>query len=129
MSTASGKAERLELRMPSEPSAVPAIRRAIREFAIAHRVPDTDAVALAVTEAATNAVQHAYRNGDSGQVRVVACAEPDRLVVGDYGCGMRPRHDSPGLGIGLSTIGHLADHLKVEVPDAAGTRLRMHFPR
>jgi anti-sigma regulatory factor (Ser/Thr protein kinase) len=131
MSTASAKAERLELRMPSEPSAVPAIRRAVREFAIAHRVADTDAVALAVTEAATNAVQHAYRNGDSGQVRVVACAEPDRLVVvvRDYGCGMRSRHESPGLGIGLSTIGHVAAHFNVEAPDAAGTRLRMHFPR
>lgn len=125
------KAERLELRLAAEPSAVRVIRRAVRDFAIAHRVHDTDAVALAVTEAVANAVVHAYRNGDRGDVRVVACAEPDRLVVvvRDYGCGMRPRPDSPGLGIGLPTIGHLAADFNIEAPEAAGTRLRMHFPR
>ena len=103
----------------------------MREFALAHDVSDTEAVALAVTEATANVVVHAYRDGDVGDMRVVACAEPTRLVVvvRDYGCGMRPRHDSPGLGIGLSTIGHLAAHFNVEAPDGAGTRLRMHFPR
>jgi serine/threonine-protein kinase RsbW len=131
VSTTSAKAERLELRLAATPRAVRVIRRAVREFAIAHRVPDTDAVALAVTEAVANAVVHAYRDGDSGDVRVVTCVERDRLVVvvRDYGCGMRPRHDSPGLGIGLSTIGHLADHFNVEAPDGDGTRLRMHFAR
>ncbi|MGH2946324.1 MAG: ATP-binding protein [Solirubrobacteraceae bacterium] len=131
MSTTSTRVDRLELRLAAEPSAVRAIRRAVREFAVTNGIPDADAVALAVTEGATNAVLHAYRDGGSGDVRVVACAEPDRLVVvvRDYGCGMRPRHDSPGLGIGLSTIGHLAADFNVEAPDGAGTRLRMQFFR
>jgi serine/threonine-protein kinase RsbW len=130
MTTAS-TTDRFELRLPAEPSAVHAFRHAVREFAIAHGVVDTYAVALAVSEAAANAVLHAYRDGATGDMRVVACAEPERLVVvvRDYGCGMRPRHDSPGLGIGLSTIGHLAAHFNVESPEGAGTRLRMHFPR
>jgi serine/threonine-protein kinase RsbW/stage II sporulation protein AB (anti-sigma F factor) len=131
MSTAPAKVERLELRMAAVPGAVRAIRRAVRRFAVDHGVEDVDGVALAVSEAATNAVLHAYRDGRGGDVRVVACAEPDRLVVvvRDYGCGMRPRPDSPGLGVGLSAIGHLATTFNVEAPDGDGTRLRMHFPR
>ena len=62
-------------------------------------------------------------------MRVVACAEPDRLVVvvRDYGCGMSPNPDSPGLGLGLSVIGRLATELNIERPDDGGTRLRMCF--
>ena len=121
MTATSATLDRIEVRMAAEPRAVRAIRDAVRRFA----------VALALTEAATNVVVHAYRGGEAGDVRVVACAEPERLVVvvRDYGCGMRPRHDSPGLGMGLSLIGHLATHFNVEAPDGDGTRVRMHFPR
>jgi serine/threonine-protein kinase RsbW len=131
MTTTSATVDRLELRVLAEPRAVRVIREAVRGFAVTHGVRDTGGVALAITEAATNVVVHAYRDGERGDVRVVACAEPGRLVVvvRDYGCGMRPHHDSPGLGIGLSLIGHLASHFNVEAPDGDGTRLRMHFPR
>jgi anti-sigma regulatory factor (Ser/Thr protein kinase) len=123
--------DRLDLRAWAEPGSIPEIRHAVRDFASAHEVVDTDAVALAVTEAVTNAVLHAYRDRDPGEVRVVACAEPSRLVlvVRDYGSGMAPRHDSPGLGIGLPTIGHLAEEFSIEAPEGQGTRLRMHFAR
>lgn len=117
--------------MAAEPRAIRAIRAAVRRFAVEHGARDIDAVALALTEAATNVVVHAYRDGECGDVRVVACAEPERLVVvvRDYGYGMRPRHDSPGLGMGLPLIGHLTSHFNVEAPEGEGTRLRMHFPR
>ena len=87
-------------------------------------------MALAVSEAITNAVLHAYREEQAGPMRVVACAEPDRLVVvvRDYGCGMSPNPDSPGLGLGLAVIGRLATELNIERPDeGGGTRLRMCF--
>jgi serine/threonine-protein kinase RsbW len=131
MTTTPATVDRIELRMPAEPGTVRALRAAVRRFAVEHGARDVDAVALALTEAATNVVVHAYRDGERGDVRMVACAEPERLVVvvRDYGCGMRPRHDSPGLGMGLSLIGHLASHFNVEAPDGDGTRLRMHFPR
>jgi serine/threonine-protein kinase RsbW len=131
VSTTPGTGQRLEVRTLAEAHALPRVRRAVREFATWHRVLDVEAVALAVTEAATNVVVHAYREADTGDVRVVACAEPGRLVlvVRDYGCGMRPRHDSPGMGVGLALIGHLAEHFEIEAPDGDGTRLRMHFPR
>ena len=122
--------ERLELRTPSSPAAVPGVRRAVVDFAELHGVGNPPDVALAVSEAITNAVLHGYRDGTSGDVRVVACAEPNRLVVvvRDYGCGMSPHPDSPGLGLGLSVIGHLTTEMNIERPDVGGgTRLRMHF--
>jgi len=123
--------ERLELRMQAIPAAVPGMRRAVVDFAELHGVGVPPDVALAVSEAITNAVLHAYRGDrDTGPVRVVACAEHERLVVvvRDYGCGMRPNPDSPGLGLGLAVIGRLATELNIERPDeGGGTRLRMCF--
>jgi serine/threonine-protein kinase RsbW/stage II sporulation protein AB (anti-sigma F factor) len=123
--------ERLELRTQATPAAVPGVRRAVVDFAELHGVGVGPDVALAVSEAITNAVLHAYRDHSPGAVRVVACAEPDRLVVvvRDYGCGMSPHPDSPGLGLGLAVIGRLATELTIERPDDAegGTRLRMCF--
>jgi stage II sporulation protein AB (anti-sigma F factor) len=122
--------ERLELRTHATPAAVPGMRRAVVDFAELHGVGIPPDVALAVSEAITNAVLHAYRDGDAGDVRVVACAEPSRLVVvvRDYGCGMKPHPDSPGLGLGLAVIGRLAAELNIERPDeGGGTRLRMCF--
>ena len=122
--------ERLELRLQSSPAAVPGVRRAVVDFAELHGVGHGPDVALAVSEAVTNAVLHGYRDGASGDVRVVACAEPDRVVVvvRDYGCGMSPHPDSPGLGLGLSVIGRLTTEMNIERPDTGGgMRLRMHF--
>jgi anti-sigma regulatory factor (Ser/Thr protein kinase) len=124
--------ERLELRTDATPAAVPGVRRAVVDFAELHGVGVPPDVALAVSEAITNAVLHAYRDGDTGDVRVVACAEPDRLVVvvRDYGCGMKPNPDSRGLGLGLAVIGRLATELNIERPDeGGGTRLRMCFAK
>jgi serine/threonine-protein kinase RsbW/stage II sporulation protein AB (anti-sigma F factor) len=106
------------------------VRRAVVDFAELHGVGHGPDVALAVSEAVTNAVLHGYRDGASGDVRVVACAEADRLVVvvRDYGCGMSPHPDSPGLGLGLSVIGRLTTEMNIERPDrGGGMRLRMHF--
>jgi serine/threonine-protein kinase RsbW len=121
--------ERMEMRVDAAPGSVPDVRHAVVEFAEHHRVPHCEEIALAVTEAATNAVIHAYRAAASGAMRVVACARSDAfvVVVRDYGVGMCPHPDSPGLGLGLSVIGRLTRELNIETPDEGGTRLRMHF--
>lgn len=123
--------DRLDLRVPAEPASIPHIRTEVLGFVSAHHAPDPHAIGLAVTEAATNVVLHAYREGPPGEVRVVICAEASRLVivVRDWGMGMRPRTDSPGLGLGLPVIASLASEFRVEAADGQGTLLRMHFAR
>src|SRR5436190_1627025 len=61
--------ERLELRTQATPAAVPGVRRAVVDFAELHGVGVGPDVALAVSEAITNAVLHAYREEQAGPVR------------------------------------------------------------
>ena len=84
-------------------------------------------VKLAVSEAATNALIHGYRNG-RGTIRVEARISDGELLiaVADEGLGMSPRVDSPGMGLGLPVIAEVAT--RFEVVDATpGTELRMAF--
>jgi serine/threonine-protein kinase RsbW/stage II sporulation protein AB (anti-sigma F factor) len=85
-------------------------------------------VKLAVSEAATNALVHGYRNG-AGKIRVEAGRAGGELViiVGDDGGGMKPRRDSPGLGLGLPVIARLANRLEISESNGPGTELRMAF--
>jgi anti-sigma regulatory factor (Ser/Thr protein kinase) len=122
--------ERLELRLDAVPDSVGRARQAVVAFSSQHGLAAPPDVALAVTEAVTNAVVHAYRDGASGQVRVVACALETGLlvVVRDYGCGMLPNPGSPGAGLGLAVIGALAGDMNIERPEAGGgTRIRIRF--
>jgi serine/threonine-protein kinase RsbW/stage II sporulation protein AB (anti-sigma F factor) len=87
-------------------------------------------VRLAVSEAATNAVLHAYRDRPPGEIRVDARVLDDgclRIVVEDDGFGPLPRPDSPGLGLGLPTIASVADAVELSAGQAAGARLSMLF--
>jgi anti-sigma regulatory factor (Ser/Thr protein kinase) len=87
-------------------------------------------VRLAVSEAATNAVLHAYRDRPPGEIRVHASLQDDgtlTIVVEDDGFGPLPRPDSPGLGLGLPTIASVADAVELSAGAAAGARLCMRF--
>ena len=87
-------------------------------------------VRLAVSEAATNAVLHAYRDRDPGEIRVDAGLDDSgwlRIVVEDDGFGPLPRPDSPGIGLGLPTIASVADAVELSAGSAAGARLSMLF--
>ena len=125
----SEEVERLDLRLDARAESLATARRQMAEFAERHEIADANDVALVVTEAATNVIIHAYRDGRQGAMRVVACAREDGLlvVVRDYGCGMQPNPDSPGAGLGLSVIGALAAEMNVERPDDGGTRIRIRF--
>jgi anti-sigma regulatory factor (Ser/Thr protein kinase) len=87
-------------------------------------------IRLAISEAATNAVLHAYRDREPGEIRVNAQVLDDgclRIVVEDDGFGPLPRPDSPGLGLGLPTIASVADAVELSAGQAAGARLSMLF--
>lgn len=127
--------ERLTLEHPATPQAVADVRHAVLGFvevAGLQSAVSGDDVALAVSEAATNVVHHAYRNDDRpGPVLVEAFVEDDALVVtvGDQGCGMLPRLDSPGVGLGLPVISRVTSALEIQDSDGprGGVTLRMAF--
>jgi len=88
---------------------------------------------LALTEACTNSVRHAYGNGRAGFVEIVYELKHDRFVVevADSGSGFReaelaegPQELSEG-GLGIAIIRAVADELEIgERPDGGGSRLR-----
>ncbi|WP_205699340.1 ATP-binding protein [Conexibacter sp. SYSU D00693] len=87
-------------------------------------------VRLAVSEAATNAVLHAYAEDDDlGTVDLLVDLEAGRLrvEVRDHGRGMRPRTDSPGAGLGLPVIVRVADDVEVRPVAGGGTAVTMCF--
>jgi len=123
-------ANTLTVTYPANPASVASGRRAVTAFAARagadHR--QVEAVRLAVSEAMTNAVLHAYRD-DAGEVHVTAALVCDELwvLIGDDGCGLQPRADRPGLGLGLAIISQVSDEMAVVPQAAGGTEVRMCF--
>jgi serine/threonine-protein kinase RsbW len=118
--------------LPAVPSTVTALRTAVAAFVTEAGLgePLLTGVKLAVSEAVTNVVMHAYIDAEQpGEVRLVASLDGDRVhvIVSDDGCGMVPRLDSPGLGVGLPFIAHATDTLDIQHGDGGGTELRMSF--
>src|SRR3954449_11943331 len=118
-------AARAHWELPAEPVSVTTARGYVRDFAEEHGVRAEEVVdlTLAVTEAVTNSVLHAYVDRAPGtiQVTVVTGADEFTVVVTDDGRGMQPRADSPGLGLGLPTIGRLAAQVHLAPPAGGGT--------
>jgi anti-sigma regulatory factor (Ser/Thr protein kinase) len=83
-----------------------------------------------VSEAVSNVILHGYRNGATGAFTVeIETPDDDHLQVKvrDMGCGMSPRMDSPGAGLGLPLIASLADTFSVTTPPEGGTEVTMTF--
>ena len=88
---------------------------------------------LALTEACTNSVRHAYREGRAGTVEIVYQIEPDRLVVevADDGQGFKPSELAGGGngdlsegGLGIAIIRAVADEVEIGERESGGSRLR-----
>ncbi len=126
--------ERLEHVTTARPEHVAAARAEVVAYAARLGADETTqaSVKLAVSEALTNVVIHAYARRDAfGPMTVEAWQGNDGallVLICDEGDGMVPRPDSPGLGLGLPLIAHMADDLRVEARlDRPGTRLAMRF--
>src|SRR5215207_9114714 len=120
-----------EWSLPAAPGSVGTIRNGVREFARARGASGALLIdlALAVTEAVTNSVVHAFIDREPGIVRARIQAGPDELVVvvADNGRGMQPRADSPGLGLGLPTIASLTTAMDMHGAPGGGTVIAMTF--
>jgi serine/threonine-protein kinase RsbW len=91
-------------------------------------------IRLAVTEACTNAVVHAYVGAEPGTLTVSAELLDDdeprtlRIVVTDDGRGIVPRLDSPGIGFGLPIIAQVAEAFELRsAHGTGGTEVCMRF--
>lgn len=87
-----------------------------------------EAVRLAVSEAMTNAVLHAYEE-PGGRVSLSATYVAGELwvFVADQGAGLRVRRDRRGLGLGLAVIARLVDDFQIVSRATGGTEIRMQF--
>jgi serine phosphatase RsbU (regulator of sigma subunit)/anti-sigma regulatory factor (Ser/Thr protein kinase) len=127
--TAGEPARTTTLRRPAKPATVTELRWAARDFALENGADEGLAgdIMLAVSEAVTNAVKHAYR-GAEGEIELVASvAEGGRLVVlvRDSGGGFGP-NSSAGLGAGLMLMRECADELDID-QRPGGVTVRMVF--
>jgi anti-sigma regulatory factor (Ser/Thr protein kinase) len=120
---------RLRRQLPATADSVAQLRSLAIAYAVEHcRAGDEllDDVALAVSEAATNVVQHAYRHqGEPGPIEMHAYHTPERLIVqiADHGPGDQGRLQ-PGIGLRIINLVARADIRR----DGDGTAVTMAFP-
>ena len=124
------QASGMRLILPVETAAASAARHAVRQFARMHGAAEatTADIALAVSEAVSNVIAHA-RDEASQAGAVILAAERDgdalRVLVRDHGV---TRHGAGlGSGLGLATIGQVAQSLEVRIDETGGAEMRMKF--
>jgi serine/threonine-protein kinase RsbW len=121
----------VRLSLPARPENVAVIRHMLGAFAEPLRLPPAlvEDMRLAITEACTNVVRHAYHDAEPGAMDVVIRSVGDRLelIVSDHGSGMGPSPDLSGPGLGLPMIAALADNVEFEHGAGRGSRLTMAF--
>jgi anti-sigma regulatory factor (Ser/Thr protein kinase) len=122
----------IRVTLPARPENVAVVRHVLGALAEALDLPPavTADIRLAVTEACTNVVRHAY--GDrAGDIDVVVRPRGRALevIVADNGRGMGPSPDTSGPGLGLPLMAALADSLEIQGSATAGSRLMMSFLR
>jgi len=133
-----GHVHSIRLTIPAKPEYITLGRLALTGIARLRPEPLRQEVLgdlkLALTEACTNSVRHAYAGGE-GTVEILYELHDDKLVVEvvDEGEGFEPpREPSAALsddelsegGLGLAIIEALADELEIGTPNGGGARLR-----
>jgi serine/threonine-protein kinase RsbW len=121
-----------ERMLPAVPVTVGRIRRELDDALACLDVAPRrrEDIALVVTEAATNAVLHAYVDTPPGPLYVTALVSGRSLLVTvcDWGRGMLPHPDSPGAGFGVSLMRTLTNAVEIRPSHAdRGTRVALLF--
>jgi anti-sigma regulatory factor (Ser/Thr protein kinase)/anti-anti-sigma regulatory factor len=124
--TGAGPPAPLEMTVPADPPVLPQVRARVREWlSLLHAAGhDQAAIALATTEAVTNAIDHAYRDGESGTVRVETLLDASGRVcvtVSDHG-RWRGAPVEPGYrGRGLTIMRSFMDSVEIDHDDDGTT--------
>jgi serine/threonine-protein kinase RsbW len=134
--TGNGNGATVRLTIPARAEYITLCRLALTGIARVRDLPDEMLadLKLALTEAASNSVRHAYSGDDhAGVVEISYELRPDRLVieVTDEGEGFdpgeskgRPEELSEG-GLGIAIIRAIADEVEIGTqPGGRGSRLR-----
>ena len=117
---------------PPVADSIPLARSAVLEFARGLGATDAalEPVRLAVSEAVTNAVVHAFRSSRPGWVQVTAASAAGELwvLVADDGCGfLHASRNEDGHGWGLPLIADACHQFEIAERAGGGTELRMCF--
>jgi serine/threonine-protein kinase RsbW len=132
-----GQTQAIRLTIPAKPEFITLGRLALTGIArLRGEVMSQETLGdlkLALTEACTNSVRHAYADGD-GMVEIVYELHPDRLVVEvrDQGDGFEPPTELVALngdelsegGLGIAIIQALSDEFELGEGTQGGSRLR-----
>jgi len=126
----------IKLRIPAKPEYVSLCRLALTGLAELRSMADETLadLKLALTEAVSNSVRHAYGPDGPGHVDITYELRPDRIgiEVVDDGAGFDP-DETPSFdgdelsegGLGIAIIRTIADELEIlSQPGARGSRLR-----
>ena len=123
----------VKLTLPAQPENVSVIRHVLGAFAEALRLPDelVEDLRLAVTEACTNVVRHAYPPNETGPVEITIqpTEEQVSVIVSDHGRGIGTSSDTTGPGLGLPLIAAIADEVDLQPVPGGGSRVAMTFSR
>ena len=121
------------LNMPARAEGVGVVRQAMAGMAdaLAFDPAVLSDMKMAVTEACTNVVVHAYEEAAGLlEVHMLAGEEDLTIVVRDHGAGIQPkpaRTAPPALGLGLPLIAALSDAFELRGTAGRGTEVRMTF--
>ena len=124
------------LDVPAEPAAMFMVRALVGKIAekIGFEALETDKLVLAVDEACTNVIRHAYDNSGDGRIVITFTLKVDyfEIMIRDFGGGADPAtfkgrdldQIRPG-GLGIHFIKSAVDKVEYDIPPGGGMLLKM----
>ena len=121
----------VRLSLPARPENVAVARQALGGLASALDIDATVVtdMKMALSEACTNVVVHAYPDGEGAmEIELHPDGESLHIVVRDTGAGIKPRpeRNEHALGLGLPLMASLAEDFEIHGA-GEGTEVRMTF--
>jgi anti-sigma regulatory factor (Ser/Thr protein kinase) len=128
--------ETVSIRIPSDPKQLYLMRRLVQEVSLAHGFTEEEVkrIVLAMDEACSNVIRHAYEGAPSGTIVIEAGPFEDGVLfeVIDHGRKVDPDSIKPRSleevqpgGLGTHFIRAVMDEVSYDTTSGPGTRLRM----